>query len=319
MDLKDALRQIQDDLVQVTEPNPEDVAETVKEAIGEISLREFGAKAGLSASTLSRIINGKITKPLTVEALMNIVVASGGTDEETMTLYRKMARANGMMSKSEQQLLHQHMELRKQRDSLHGSVKKMISTTILARLAERGVGISSEYGDDTFDVAGGFIKNVTEMGIRYDFRLDLESETEQYAWIFWAFPQSEDDYSDGSFNPRALSNQLMRELSAVFLADSWKPELYADAKLTFCFVDWQLFECFCHLLVDAKLNNRFSAILINPDDFTVSEERIFESADHPDNASIFDLQPVMSITQDIDDIAGEVTGNDFLIFEEGEE
>ena len=320
MNANESLELIKNDLVQVTEPNPAEIAEIVKRVVGGTPLREFGAKAGVSASTLSRIINGKITKPLTVETLMNIVVSAGASSKETAALYKEMARANGMMSRSEQKVLKNHMELRKQREELHGSVKAMISTVIIARLAERGVSINPEGDDNAFVMAGGYIKNITEMGIRYDFGMDIESKMERYTWIFWAFPQSEDDYSDGSFNPRALSNQLMRELSSIFLADSWKPELYAAAKLTFCFVDWQLFECFCHLLAGAKLHNRFSAILIDPEDYFVKEERLFESADYPNSESLFNLPPVMSITQDIDDVAEEITGNDFLIFEvQGEE
>ena len=318
MKAAEALELIKNDLVQVTEPDPEELAEITKRAIGSTPLREFGAKAGVSASTLSRIMNSKITKPLTAETLLNIVVSSDVASEEPSALLRELARANGMMSRSEQKALHQHLGLRKQRDQLHVSVKRAMSTTLLARLAECGVGLNGD-GNDGFDVGGGYIKNVTEMGIRYDFRLDVESESEKYAWVIWAFPQSEEDYSDGSFNPRQLASQLMRELSPVFLADSWTPDLYSEAKITFCFVDWQLFECFCHLLNGAKLNNRFSAILIDQEALNVQEERILPSASFPDSTSLFDLPPVMSITHDIADVAEEITGDDFLIFDEGGE
>ena len=109
-------------------------------------------------------------------------------------------------------------------------------------------------------------------------------------------------------------------MSPVFLADSWTPDLYSEAKITFCFVSWQLFECFCHLLNGAKLNNRFSAILIDKDALNVQEERILPSASFPDSTSLFDLPPVMSITHDSADVAEEITGEDFLIFDEdGEE
>ena len=141
-----ALDVIQKDFVQVTEPNPEELAEIVKAIIGDTPLREFGAKAGLSASTLSRIINGKILKPMSAETLLNIVVSSDVDEARHVDLYRELARANGMMSRSEQQVLQRHMELRKQREELHGSVKQMISTVVLARLAERGVGIHSDEG-----------------------------------------------------------------------------------------------------------------------------------------------------------------------------
>jgi len=319
MKASEALELIKNDLVQVTEPDPEELAEITKRAIGSTPLREFGAKAGVSASTLSRIMNGKITKPLTAETLLNIVVSSVAAAEEPSALLKELARANGMMSRSEQKALHQHLGLRKQRDQLHVSVKRVMSTTLLARLVERGVGLNGD-GDDDFDVGGGYIKNVTEMGIRYDFRLDVESKSEKYTWVIWAFPQSEDDYSDGNFNPRQLASQLVRELSPVFLADSWTPDLYSAAKITFCFVDWQLFECFCHLLNGAKLNNRFSAILIDQEALNIQEERILPSASFPDSTSLFDLPPVMSITHDSADVAEEITGEDFLIFDEdGEE
>ena len=320
MKASEALELISSDLVQVTEPDPDELAEAVKKAIGTSPLREFGAKAGMSASTLSRIMNGKITKPLTVETVLNIVVSSDASPDDTVGLLRELARANGMMSKSEQHTLRQHMGLRKQRDELHRSMKKVMSTTLLARLAERGVALNNDGDGEDFDVGGGYIKNVTENGIRYDFRLDAESKEEKYTWVLWAFPQSEEDYSDGSFNPRQVANQLLKELSPVFLADAWTPDLYAEAKLTFCFVDWQVFMIFCHLMDGAKLNNRFSAILIDADALNVKEERLFPSADYPDSTSLFDLPPVMSFTHDFADVAEELTGDDFLIFDDsGEE
>lgn len=314
MNASEALELITNDLVQVTEPDPDELAEAVKKAVGTTPLREFGAKAGQSASTLSRLMNGKLTKPLTAETLLNIAASSN--IEDTASLLRELARANGMMSRSEQQALRQHMSLRRERDEFHGSMKRVMSTVILARLAERGVSLREEGDGRTLDVAGGFIKNVSEDGIRYDFKLDVDSAASKYTWVLWAFPQAEEDYSDGSFNPRRLSNLLMRELSPVFLADQWTPTLYEGAKLSFCFVDWQLFECFCHLLSGARLNNRFSAILIDQDALSIKEERVFPSIAFPDCASMFDLPPIMSITQDIDDVAEELTGDDFLIFEE---
>ena len=253
-----------------------------------------------------------------METLLNIVVSSTVSSNDSALLL-ELARANGMMSRSEQHTLRQHMGLRKQRDQLHRSMKKVMSTALLARLAERGVTLNNDGDEEDFDVGGGYIKNITEDGIRYDFRLDIETQTEKYAWVMWAFPQSEEDYSDGSFNPRRLANQLLRELSSVFLADSWKPDLYAEAKLTFCFVDWQLFEIFCHLMDGAKLNNRFSAILIDPEALSVNEERFFPSANYPDCTSLFDLPPVMSFTHDFADVAEELTGDDFLVFNDREE
>ena len=69
----------------------------------------------------------------------------------------------------------------------------------------------------------------------------------------------------------------------------------------------------------AKLNNRFSAILIDQEALSVKEERSFPAANFPDSTSLFDLPPIMSFTHDFADVAEELTGDDFLIFDDSEE
>lgn len=319
MNTNEALKFLKNDLVQVTEPNPAEIAEIVKHVIGGTSLREFGAKVGISASTLSRIINGKITKPLNAETLMKIVESSGTSSKDMITLYEEIARANGMTSTVIQKKMLREMEIEKYRDKLRSTVKDTIYTVLLAKLAERGNWVNRQKEDYDLDVQAGFLKNITEMGILYDTRMDITHEGEHYTWILWLFPYSREDYSSGSFKPRRLANQLVRELSPVFLTDSWKPELYADAKLTFCFADEDLFNYFCHILSAAKLNNRFSAVLTNPKDLRYLKEELFPSANYPNCISLFSLPPVLSITDEISDVAEEITENNYLIYDEENE
>ena len=316
MNTNESFELIKNDLVQITEPNPEDIAEIVKRIIGGTPLREFGSKAGVSASTLSRIINGKISKPLSMATLVSIVMGANASSKEMTDLYIEMARANGMMSRAEQKVLYHQMEEHKQRNNLQSALKEMIFTILYARLIERGINVNEDDKDYLFDLKGGFLKNITEMGIRYDIRMNVMFKGEHYTWILWAFPYTENDYPKGSYNPKKIASKLVRELSPVFLTDSWVPELYADAKLTFCFADGALFECFCNVLTGAKLSNRLSAVLINTEDPRYIQERIFPSANYPDSISLFSLPPVMSINHESLDVEEEVTGNDYLIYDE---
>lgn len=316
MKANESLEYIKNDLVQVAEPNPTDLAEIVKRIVGSTPLREFGNKAGMSASTLSRIMNGKITKPLNAETLMNIVESTGTSGKEMVDLYEEMAKANGMMSKVIQKKMLQEMKMEKHQIILRKNVKELMFTILLARLAERGNWVNAQKDDFDLDVQGGCLKNITEMGIRYDTRMDITHEGEHYTWILWLFPHSEEDFPRGGFNPKSLANQLVRGLSPVFLADSWQPELYVDTKLTFCFADEAVFESFCNVLSGAKLNNRFSAILIDPKELRIFKEELFPSSNYPNSISLFSFPPMMNITDEISDVAEEVAENDYLIYEE---
>jgi len=313
----EALELIKNDLVQVTDPDPDELAEVVKKLIGSTPLREFGARIGVSAATLSRIINGKISKPLPVNTLFSIVLNTDNDSDETGTLFWQLARANGMMSQAEQRSIRQYIGLSKKRAKIHANIKKMMSMTLIAGLAVRGVSINGEGDGEEYIADGGYIKNVTEMGLRYDFRFYVDTTDSKYTWVLWAFPQSEEDYSDGSFDPRSLASKLLRELSPVFLADSWIPDLYNEMKLSFCFVDRQLFECFCNLVADAKLNNRYSAILVDIDEIDIKEERVFISAIYPDSKSLFDMPRITNTT--IADFEEGLSEDDFLIYSDNRE
>ena len=321
MKANESLEEIKNDLVQVAEPNPTDLAEIVKRVVGSTPLREFGAKAGMSAATLSRIMNGKITRPLNVETLMNIVVSSDTSGKEMVNLYEEIAMANGMTSKSIQKKVFAEMEMEKQRNYHQSRAKKLMFMILLTTLAERGNWFNRQKDDLDLDGQGGYLKNITEIGLHYDTGMDIRYKEENYTWILWLFPYSEESYPSGNFDPKRIANQLVRELSPVFLADSWKPELYADAKLTFCFANEALFECFCNALSGAKLNNRFSAILIDLNGIRYSKEELFHSANYPNTISLFSLPKVLSITDDISDVAEEITENEFIIYDEenGEE
>ena len=305
------IRVLEDDFVQVTEPDYDEVAEIILEAKGESwTMKEFAQATGISAPTLSRMINGKLTRPMSIENIVRII---SNSEIDTSANIFRFARANGYMSKAEQQSLRSRMKLRETRAGFHDSQKQLMSVIIKSGLFERGCSIDPEVMEDRPGTL------VTSLGkpIKYDFYLELEKDGKQYTWIFFIFPQKLEDYKIDKFDVERMTSQLVKDLSPVFMTDSWNSEEYADKKISFCFVVENLYEGFNALLGDAHFNNRFSSILINDSTNKVVEENGFSAVKFEANPCVFDMPVVIGITFEEDAVAEEITGDDFLFLEEG--
>ena len=68
-----AIKVLKSDLVQVERPDEQEVASLVQKAKGKRTLKESADLTRISASTLSRIMNGKITRPLSLEIIVRII------------------------------------------------------------------------------------------------------------------------------------------------------------------------------------------------------------------------------------------------------
>lgn len=304
------IKVLEEDFVQVTEPDYDEIAKIIHEAKGEKrTMKEFAQETGISAPTLSRMINGKLTKPMSIENIVRII--SNSEIDMPANIFR-FARANGYMSKVEQQSLRSRMKLRETIAGLHRSQKDFMSVIIKSGLFERGCSVDPEIMEDR----SGTLFTSLGKPIKYDFYLDVEKDGEQYTWIFFTLPQKLEDYNIEMVDPEKLTSQLVKELSPVFMTDSWNLEEYSDKKISFCFVDEKLYEGFNAFLGDAHFNNRFSSILIDDLIGKVVEENGFSAAKFEANPCVFDMPVVIGITFEEDDVTEELTGDDFLFLEE---
>lgn len=81
-------------------------------------------------------------------------------------------------------------------------------------------------------------------------------------------------------------------------------------------MDKEIFADFCQVIDDAKLNNCFSAILIDIEFYHFVEEREFQS--EVMYSSIFELQIRRVISFNNDEVTDEVGEINFLMIHEGE-
>lgn len=300
------VKTLKSDLVEVTKPDAEAVAALVDEIKGDRTLKEYAEASGVSSPTLSRIMNGKITRPLTIETIVYLVSAS---EKNTLGTMHRLARSCGYMSRSEQSALRGKIQLRQTRNGMFAAVKKEMLAVIVTEMFQRGTVNDSRL----LDSESGTLFTVNELALKYDFAFDVDEEGQKSSWHFFCFPQRTEDYKTEPVSADALARNMMKELSPLFLTDAWLPSQHADKKISFCFVDAGVFEEFCNLMEYSKFNNRFSAILIDEDANKVIEERCFKTNNGIGQNSLFNLPLKIAINFDDDTVVDEIGENSFVI------
>ncbi len=309
LEMDENIKALEADFVLVSEPDAETVAKLVLEAKGEErTMKEFAEATGISAPTLSRIVNGKITRPMSVINMLRVIDKSV---EESSANFFALARANGYMSKSEQRAIRDRVQVRKQKNGVYMTVKELMSLIVKAGFVDRGCQADTTILENN----PGGLESIFEHVPKYDFNLRTQYKEDEFDWVFYMLPYS---VQEEGFSADKLCCQIIRELSPIFMTDSWKPDLYKDKKITFGFVDKELFEVFYAYMQQAEFNNRFSVCLLNTDTGRV-EETSFIAKNFKNNESLFDLSPILSMSFAEDGIADEIMGNDFLLFDTGED
>lgn len=311
-EMENNIKVLEDDFVQVSDPDGDAIAAILLKAKGESrTWKEYAEETGISAPTLSRWANGKISRPMSVENMLRIIDKSA---EESAANFFELARANGYLSKTEQKAIRDRVEVRKQRKGVMVTVKSLMSLIIKAGLVDRGCTTDATILDDN----PGGLESLFESVPKYDFNLRTGYKDEEYDWMFFLMPQTAEDYATGKYSADKMICQIIRELSPIFMTDAWKPEMYKGTKISFGFIDRELHDLFYDYISKANLNNRFSVCMLNTDANKV-EETCFKSNIYDNSESPFDLPPILSMSMMGDGIADEIMVNDFLYFESSEE
>lgn len=281
---------LQEELEQYFRPDDQKVAELIRKAQGKRSQRQFASETGISTATLSRIQNGKTVEPL---SLKNIVrIACHAETKDSMTAM-ELARASGYAQKSEADQYRRRMPLRNPEKQTFASAAPLMRKAIKIALQEHVDKKKYEAGPLTFNAVstmfGAEVKTDFEILVYGDIPYGNNQSIFQYRWDFLFFPQRAEDFRERGFSVNRLARNVIRESSLLFLTDAWQDtHAYSPEKVSFCFADEELFDEFCRLMQNARLNHMFSAILIETRVPAVVREISFDSPFH--KHSILDLE-----------------------------
>ena len=120
------------EFVVVRVPDKLALGQLITEIRGERTMAQLAEQCNVSPSTLSRAVNGKMTKPLSQELIKALAAKS---DDPFML--ERLVRANGMADaktcEERKQMAHDNLSLREERLNTERKVKNIISTELLRR------------------------------------------------------------------------------------------------------------------------------------------------------------------------------------------
>ena len=301
----------EEEYVAVRIPDKMLIASILNEARGKRTMAQLAEACQVSASTLSRAVNGKITKPMTVELIKSIAEHSEYYSE---TLFERLARANGLMprkqyeerkeskSKSIFSRIEERRTLRTRARNIimNELVKRGITVTLVNR---RDAGLSSRYG----------------LSMPFDFAVETDLGEGVIKWSFLVIPYTLPDIiGDGRLPVGFFLRQTIHNMSGWFLTDAWAPETLKDRLHTFLFLEGAVYTFFEDPLVcSPEVNSDFSFITLDMDNEKVDFEIYMKRKDGKTHDTIF-TRPVVEDDKEQDN-AWQIRedAEEFLISDEG--
>ena len=278
-----------ENMIQSYAPDKQKLAELVIKAKGsDRTMAQFAADTGISPPTLSRIVNGKINNPLSLDLLDKIYTHRCAEADFSFTM---LQIANGMVASQVMERGKDFVERFTSRQEEGIALERHAKNAIINAVIDRGAVVQSIPSD--FDSR----RNEAPYGISlpYDFSLYLPDAPHQL-WYF--------EVVNGSKRlPTGMGN-LFNKASRLFLLDAWVPEFLANQKTSFVFERRTPYEQFIQQYKGAPIKSAVSAILIDASSETVLEETWMSVT--PEVPSIFaqevrDLGEIATWTEDESD------------------
>ena len=241
------------------------------------SWRKFSQDCGISPATFTRILNGRYKKPLSFEMLKTIV---GHADSKAMITMKEALCVNGYLPQEDSSSNKTSAQKTDRSDSASENdaqdevncAFEIISKTLFSK--KIAFSLFPEESDKNSD-------SVNDIGL-YNLELDLSP------WIFTLHIQNYKPYYikyiHTIIHEEAIDNEIdfifmLKRFFAIFLRDSWEPQATADTMYSFVFKTQRVYDMFIKLMNSAKVNNYFSAVLLDMEQRTVVDEYMFSGKD----------------------------------------
>ena len=238
----------------------------------ERTMAQFGEDCQISPSTLSRILNCNITKPLSTDVLQSLFDNKAANADVTI---EDLLRANGMVTLEEHNQSMNFAERR--RKSIEREDK--IQYILINELFERNFMLKAEIRRN-YERSISIISNRTDeergdLYFPYDFGVVIPDILDYPEWVFASIPTTVyDSIRSSSFDieaKRAISTLISRYCN-LFFVDAWQPYRLEKMKYSFVFMDEYIYDGFKDRLKIAKFNSAISVILIDIDNKRVVKE-----------------------------------------------
>lgn len=256
-------------------PNTSGLADLVFRAKGvNRSWRQFSQECKtISPATFTRILNGGYKKPLPFDMLKTIV---DHADSGTMITMKEALFINGYRPQEDSSPNKTSAQKKDADNSASENdvqdevncVFEIISKTLFSK--KIAFSLFPEEADNNSDF-------INDIGL-YDLERDLSP------WMFTLHIQNYKPYYikyiHTIIHEEAIDNEkdfmvMLKRFFVIFLRDSWEQQATADTLYSFVFKTQRVYDMFIELINKVKVNNFFSAVLIDTEQRTVVDEHMF--------------------------------------------
>lgn len=253
---------------QLVKPDMAQLGSLIIKAKGEgRTMAELADLVGTSASTLSRAVTGKATRPVSYEIIEKIAEHAA---EGSGVLLEDLLYADGYRRKRER-VVQGANDIFDKFDR-----RQKLSSVVKARVLESGaqVAIAKRYTSESdldpffFDI--GFASH-DELILQTNLFSDVN---------FWVVNPCSyvSAHEDGSDATDRIS-LMLQQVSAILMIDNWRPEILQGVRYTFSIADEVVYREFVRAmrLMKAKFNNCFTVMWVDIEAKEIIEETILEN------------------------------------------
>lgn len=270
------------------EPDKLRLQELIKKAKGaNRTMAQYAEACGVSASTLSRIANGKINSAISEDLLRALFEHQ---DPEAEISIEAWMRANGMRRKTDRM----RADARYERMNERRDREVRMNHVIINSLMDRGIMLQR--------MPRGFDRDNRQLGfpMQRSGDLSLYMPEGDYYWNLFIYAMRIDEDSPRMQSKageiRFLLRHIIETASTIFLRDAWLPETMEKEKTTFVFPDEDIFAAFLDSLKYAKVHGQFSVILMDREGERILKEVDLGGVEVKD--SLFQREVVVEDTDD---------------------
>lgn len=237
-------------LVQKGLPNHKETVHLINEIKGARTLRQLSNESDIALATLSRIINGHYTRPLSMKNIKKLSVCS----EDPKTMEELLLRANGFCTVEERLKSLDFNGLQR----MSRKQRKDMFTDILTYLFEQGYTFRKIPDDkqEQFEIRSK--PDVPGVCLFKDLGISVFLPEQNLTWYFIPILY---DHKEKEADIETFIGLLIKEYALLFFLENQLPETFKNIKFTFCFLDKVCCKQFSCILARTK-RVHFSTMII---------------------------------------------------------
>ncbi|MBQ3268375.1 MAG: helix-turn-helix transcriptional regulator [Clostridia bacterium] len=254
--------------IQIMSPKLDSVIDALTKAKGpDRGWAEYANDCGISPSTMSRIINGKLKSPLSIRTLQKLYDHRAETCKMS---FDDFIMANGMIERDKQRdIVDEHVARRDELDRIANLIERSIVNGLydrsltFTRLEHIGDGTPNE--QEIMMLFGNIMCSQL-------LRIGEGENSQTCGFEYVPIRLDEEERESGKYT-QSYVRLAIENYATIFLADAWGLDERMAERVVFVFIDRIIYEAFLESFKKRHLNHYMTALLVDIEDTLVLEER----------------------------------------------